>query len=114
MREKLQKVIQDMQRFDNMGWGKTHHAAETMKKVDGTVICFSNREARRVNSQYGVKSISIEDVERGKLLGLRTPSYYDQTTVLELLRESFNEITRLGLENHEKAMEIYELRRGNK
>jgi len=79
----------------NRRTGKTFHLVQKVKEAKGIMVCASREEAERVSSKYKIRTISINDVERGKLLGDIRPTFYDQDCILVIEQERLNHLEDL-------------------
>ncbi len=79
--------------------GKTHNLAKLVKELNGTLFVRNRIEANRINKEYGIRAISINDYMdswRGTDFGI---SYIDPDACLGLVENEtkplFEEIKRL-------------------
>jgi hypothetical protein len=89
-------------------FGKTYAAATLAARTDGTVICFSEQEARRVAETYGVKTERLDTNRRGRTAD--RPIILDQTTAEYALEYLLSRISKLDAELYSRDQESSKLK----
>jgi hypothetical protein len=74
--------------------GKTTAICEAAKKINATVVAGSSDDAKRIEREHGVKSVSYA-IDKSKMLGRRGPILFDTYAVSRICEDYERRLIKL-------------------
>lgn len=94
------------------GSGRTYRVAKACKRINGTLVCSSDREAYQLSKKFGVKTCSLSESQVGR----SGPFLVDHNAMLQICLEyeSHIELLREQLQEANQGKAVWEASEGSK